>query len=366
MDLTSEELHRYSRHLLLNEVGQSGQLKLKAAKVFLIGAGGLGSPISLYLAAAGVGHIGIIDSDHVEISNLQRQILFKANDVNKSKALLAKEKLTGLNPHICLEAYNERLSENNASELVSRFDVIVDGSDNFETRYLVNDACFFGKKPLVYGSVFQFEGQVSLFSGNDGPCYRCLFPSPPPEGVAPNCSEAGVLGVLPGIIGCMQANEALKWILGIGSTLLGRLLILDSLTMSISEFAIRKNPQCPLCGETPSITQLRPELYACQVPTNHQIPELASEELSRWRSIGKQFFLLDVRERKEFDLANLGGYLIPLADLSTRLQELDPSACILVHCASGKRSMLACQQLKEAGFKDVWNLKGGIMAVKRT
>jgi sulfur-carrier protein adenylyltransferase/sulfurtransferase len=364
MDFTPEELNRYSRHLLLKEVGPSGQRKLKNAKVLLIGAGGLGSPIGFYLAAAGVGQIGIIDFDHVEISNLQRQIVFQAQDVNKSKALLAKDRLLALNPHIDLQAYSERLSVTNASELISRFDIVVDGSDNFDTRYLVNDACFFAKKPLVYGSIYQFEGQVSLFNGGEGPCYRCLFPSPPPEGLAPNCSEAGVLGVLPGIIGTLQANEALKWILQIGDPLLGRLLILDSLAMRFSEFALRKNPACPLCGSIPSITELRAEHYACELPVNHQIPELAPKDFATWRTDGKRFFLLDVREQSEYELANLGGHLIPLPELSARLDELDPQACILVHCASGKRSLQACEQLKSAGFKDVWNLQGGIKAIK--
>lgn len=361
MNLSTEEINRYSRHLMLKQVGTAGQLKLKSAKVLLIGAGGLGSPISLYLAAAGVGSIGIVDFDRVDISNLQRQILFRSHEVGQAKAAMAKQHLEQLNPHIDIKIYDERLDVDNARSLISQFDLVVDGSDNFETRYLVNDACFFENKPLIYGSIFQFEGQVSVFNVNNGPCYRCLFPSPPPVGVAPSCSQAGVIGVLPGMIGTIQANEAIKLILGIGYSLVGRLLMLDGLEMRFSEFFIKKNPACPLCSDQPAITKLQTEMFSCSV--KFDVPEIMAEEFIAWKNQGKNFLLLDVRDPNEYELKNLGGYLIPLSELSQRIHELDKKACLLVHCASGKRSLQACQQLKEAGFAEVWNLAGGINAV---
>jgi adenylyltransferase/sulfurtransferase len=367
VELTRDEIRRYGRHLIMPEVGLDGQKRLKASSVLLIGAGGLGSPLALYLAAAGVGRIGIVDFDVVEQSNLQRQVLHGTESIGKSKLQSASERIFSINPHVKVEPYETRLTSENALEILKNYDVIVDGTDNFPTRYLVNDACVLLHKPNVYGSIFRFEGQVSVFDADRGPCYRCLYSEPPPPGLVPSCAEGGVLGVLPGIIGTLQASETVKLLLGIGESLVGRLILFDALKTEFRELKLRKNPDCPICGTHPTIHQLVDYEAFCGVAapqsSNGQgIREITVEELKRELDRHEDLFILDVREAHEYGIANLGGYLIPLNDLPNRVNELDSSKNIVVHCASGIRSARAVGFLAEIGFKKVRNLAGGINA----
>src|SRR5690348_9277134 len=365
--LSKEGVQRYSRHLIMPEVGLEGQLKLKRARVLLIGTGGLGAPLGLYLAAAGVGHIGIVDFDVVDFTNLQRQVTFSTQDVGKSKLVAAKSRLAGLNPAIDISTYETRLTSENALELFRDFDIIVDGTDNFPTRYLVNDACVLTGKPNVYGSIFRFEGQVSVFATKDGPCYRCLYPEPPPPGLVPSCAEGGVLGILPGLVGVMQATEAIKLILGKGEPLIGRLLLVDALGMRFRELKLRKNPECPACGKNPTVTKLIDYNEFCGIrgeekPVASNVPEIQPEELKARLDAGDDIFILDVREPHEYQICNLNGYLIPLGELPKRAHELDSSREIVAHCRSGVRSAKAVTFLQQAGFRKVKNLAGGILA----
>ncbi len=365
--LTNEEILRYSRHLIMPEVGMVGQQKLKAARVLCIGAGGLGSPLALYLAAAGVGTLGIVDFDVVDFTNLQRQIIHSTADVGRKKLDSAAEKLKAINPFINLKTFETRLTSENALELFRDFDIVADGTDNFPTRYLVNDACVLTGKPNVYGSIFRFEGQASVFATEDGPCYRCLYPEPPPPGLVPSCAEGGVLGILPGLVGVMQATEVIKLILGAGEPLIGRLLLIDALGMKFRELKLRKNPECPVCGKHPTITKLIDYNEFCGIrgeekPLETGIPEMQVEELKRRLDAGDDLFVLDVREPHEYQICNIGGHLIPLGDLPKRVNELDSSREIVAHCRSGVRSAKAVGFLQQAGFKKVHNLAGGILA----
>jgi sulfur-carrier protein adenylyltransferase/sulfurtransferase len=367
VSLTNDEILRYSRHLIMPEVGMEGQLKLKAARVLCIGAGGLGSPLALYLAAAGVGTLGIVDFDVVDFTNLQRQIIHSTADVGRKKLDSAADKLKAINPYVNLRTFNTRLSSENALELFREFDIIADGTDNFPTRYLVNDACVLTGKPNVYGSIFRFEGQASVFATAEGPCYRCLYPEPPPPGLVPSCAEGGVLGILPGLVGVMQATEAIKLILGKGEPLIGRLLLIDALGMKFRELKLRKNPDCPACGKHPTITKLIDYNEFCGIrgeekPVETGIPEIQVEELKRRLDAGDDLFVLDVREPHEYQICNIGGHLIPLGDLPKRVSELDSSREIVAHCRSGVRSGKAVAFLQQAGFKKVHNLAGGILA----
>jgi sulfur-carrier protein adenylyltransferase/sulfurtransferase len=366
--LSNEEVLRYSRHLIMPEVGMEGQLKLKQAKVLCIGTGGLGAPLGLYLAAAGVGRLGLVDFDKVDMTNLQRQILFSSADVGQPKIEAAAGRLHGLNPDIQIDRHETRLTSENALDLFRDYDIIVDGTDNFPTRYLVNDACILLGKPNVYGSIFRFEGQVSVFGYQGGPCYRCLYPEPPPPGLVPSCAEGGVLGVLPGIVGALQAAEAIKLILGRGEPLVGRLLLFDALAMRFRELKLRKNAACPLCGDHPSITGLIDYAEFCGIRGEETpvvqtgVPEITPRDLKSRLDRGDDLFILDVREPHEYQICNLGGYLIPLGDLPKRVNELDSSREIIAHCRSGKRSAEATAFLQTAGFRKVLNLKGGILA----
>ena len=365
--LSKEEILRYSRHLIMPEVGMEGQLKLKQARVLLIGTGGLGAPLGLYLAAAGVGQIGLVDFDVVDFTNLQRQVLFGSSDVGRPKITAAADRLRNLNPAIRIDPIETRLSSENALELFRDYDIIVDGTDNFPTRYLVNDACVLLGKPNVYGSIFRFEGQITVFGYPEGPCYRCLYPEPPPPGLVPSCAEGGVLGVLPGIVGTIQAAETLKLIIGKGQPLIGRLLLFDALAMKFRELKLRKNPDCPACGRNRTITKLIDYNQFCGIrgeekPVEAKVPEMQVEELKRRLDAGDDIFVLDVREPHEYQICNLGGYLIPLNDLPKRVSELDSSREIVAHCKMGGRSAKAVEFLRQAGFKKVHNLTGGINA----
>jgi sulfur-carrier protein adenylyltransferase/sulfurtransferase len=366
--LTKEEVLRYSRHLIMPEVGMDGQLKLKAAKVLCIGTGGLGAPLGVYLAAAGVGRIGLVDFDVVDLTNLQRQILFSTTDVGRPKIEAAANRLRSMNPDIQIDTFETRLTSDNALDLFRDYDVIVDGTDNFPTRYLVNDACVILGKPNVYGSIFRFEGQVSIFGAPGGPCYRCLYPEPPPPGLVPSCAEGGVLGVLPGIVGSIQAAEALKLIIGKGDPLIGRLLLFDALAMRFRELKLRKNPECPVCGAHPTVTKLIDYAEFCGIRGEEapamvtNVPEISPRELKSRLDRGDDLFILDVREPHEYQICNLGGHLLPLGDLQRRVNELDSSREIVAHCRSGKRSAEAVDFLRKAGFRKVLNLKGGILA----
>jgi molybdopterin/thiamine biosynthesis adenylyltransferase/rhodanese-related sulfurtransferase len=366
--LSKDEVLRYSRHLIMPEVGMEGQLKLKQAKVLCIGTGGLGAPLGLYLAAAGVGRIGLVDFDSVDYTNLQRQILFGTSDVGRPKIEAASARLRNLNPEIQVDQFETRLTSENALDILQDYDIIVDGTDNFPTRYLVNDACVLLGKPNVYGSIFRFEGQITVFGYPGGPCYRCLYPEPPPPGLVPSCAEGGVLGVLPGIVGTIQAAETLKLIIGIGEALVGRLLLLDALAMKFRELRLRKNPECPVCGEHPTVTKLIDYAEFCgirgeEAPMSEtSVPEITPRELKSRLDRGDKLFILDVREPHEFEICNLNGTLIPLGDLSRRVNELDSSREIVAHCRSGKRSAEAVEFLRKAGFRKIWNLKGGILA----
>jgi sulfur-carrier protein adenylyltransferase/sulfurtransferase len=367
-NLTNEEILRYSRHLIMPEVGMEGQLKLKKAKVLLIGTGGLGAPLGLYLAAAGVGKLGLVDFDVVDFTNLQRQVTFGTSDVGKAKSAAARARLSNLNPDIQVQAFETKLTSENALELFKDFDIIADGTDNFPTRYLVNDACVLLGKPNVYGSIFRFEGQVTIFGMPGGPCYRCLYPEPPPPGLVPSCAEGGVLGVLPGIVGSIQAMETIKLILGTGRNLTGRLLLFDALEMGFREFKLRKNPKCPMCGEHRTINKLIDYYEFCGVRGEEapapdlKVPEITPRELKTRLDRGDDLFILDVREPHEYQICNLRGHLIPLGELPRRVHELDSSREIVAHCRSGKRSAEAVDFLRKAGFRKILNLKGGILA----
>jgi len=366
VSLSNDEVLRYSRHLIMPEVGMEGQLKLKSARVLCIGAGGLGSPLALYLGAAGVGTIGIVDFDVVDYTNLQRQIIHTTADVGRKKLDSAEDKLKAINPNVNVIRYETRLTSANALELFRDFDLIIDGTDNFPTRYLVNDACVLSGKPNVYGSIFRFEGQVSVFATEAGPCYRCLYPEPPPPGLVPSCAEGGVLGILPGLVGVMQATEAIKLILGKGDPLIGRLLLVDALAMKFRELKLRKNPDCPACGKH-TIKELIDYNEFCGIrgeekPVETQVPTISVEELKHRLDEGDDLFVLDVREPHEYQICNINGYLIPLNDLPKRVNELDSSREIVAHCRSGMRSAKAVQFLRQSGFKKVKNLTGGILA----
>jgi adenylyltransferase/sulfurtransferase len=366
--LSKEEIQRYSRHLIMPEVGMEGQLKLKRARVLTIGTGGLGAPLGLYLAAAGVGHLGLVDFDVVDSSNLQRQVTFTTADVGKPKSEAAKARLSALNPAIEIVSYETRLTSDNALELFRDYDIIVDGTDNFPTRFLVNDACILLGKPNVYGSIFRFEGQATVFGYSDGPCYRCLYPEPPPPGLVPSCAEGGVLGVLPGIVGSIQAMETIKLILGAGDPLVGRLLLFDALAMRFRELKLKKNPDCPMCGTHRTITKLIDYEEFCGIrgeeapAMTEGIPEITATELKARQDRGDKLFILDVREPHEYQICNLNGKLIPLGELPRRVNELDSSVEMVVHCRSGKRSADAIHFLQTAGFKKLLNLKGGVQA----
>lgn len=364
MALTKAELARYDRHLIMPEVGPEGQEKLKNASVLCIGAGGLGSPLALYLAAAGVGRIGIVDFDVVDESNLQRQIIHDTAAVGTSKLKSAEKRLKGLNPFITVELHETRLSSANAVELFKKYDVVADGTDNFATRYLVNDACVLTGRPNAYGSIFRFEGQLSVFALKDGPCYRCLYPEPPPPGLVPSCAEAGVLGVLPGVIGTMQAIEALKLILGIGAPLKGRLMLYDALEQTWRTLKVKKNPACPVCGENPTIKAPIDYEAFCGLKENKpvSIPEISVADLKAKLDKKEKFVLLDVREPHEYEIAKIeGSTLIPLGKLPERFGEIDKAAKVIVHCKMGGRSAKAVQFLREKGY-DATNVAGGINA----
>jgi adenylyltransferase/sulfurtransferase len=371
--LSKDEILRYSRHLIIPEVGMEGQQKLKAAKVLLIGAGGLGAPLGLYLAAAGVGRLGLVDFDVVDFTNLQRQVIHSTSDVGRKKLDSAAEKMQAINPHVTVVKHEVALSSENALDVLKDYDIVVDGTDNFPTRYLVNDACVLLGKPNVYGSIFRFEGQSTVFAYEGGPCYRCLYPEPPPPGLVPSCAEGGVLGILPGTIGLIQATETVKLILGIGEPLVGRLLLYDALGMRFRELRLRKNPECPVCGEHPTITKLIDYHQFCGVPNPKDARpaeenkvnegEIEVMEVKQKLDRGDNFVLVDVREPHEYKIASIpGAKLIPLGEVPERLGELDPEADIVIHCKSGMRSAKACGILRGAGFKHVRNMKGGILA----
>jgi len=370
MQLNNDEIRRYSRHLILPEVGMAGQKKLKATSVLCIGAGGLGSPIAMYLAAAGIGKLGIVDFDTVDESNLQRQILHTDADVGRSKAQSAKETIAGINPNVEVVLHETRISSENALDLIRPYDIVVDGTDNFPTRYLTNDACVLLKKPNVYGSIFRFEGQASVFAPElGGPCYRCLYPEPPPPGMVPSCAEGGVLGVLPGIIGCIQATEILKLALGIGTTLVGRLLLFDALEMKFRELKLRRDPQCPVCGENPTIKELIDYEMFCGITPEPETTamhpdEVTVQDMKRVLDDPKLGVkVIDVREPDEYEIAHVeGAQLLPLSQLQARFTELDPNQQYYIHCHHGGRSMRALQYLRQQGFKYLKNVKGGIAA----
>jgi adenylyltransferase/sulfurtransferase len=381
--LTNEEVARYSRHLILPEVGYEGQQKLKAAKVLCVGTGGLGAPLALYLAAAGVGTLGLVDFDTVDASNLQRQVIHSTATVGKLKVDSAEIMLKGLNPSLNVVKFNTMLTSANAMEIFKDFDIIADGTDNFQTRYLVNDACVLsGNKPNAYGSIFRFEGQASVFATEDGPCYRCLYPEPPPPGLVPSCAEGGVLGILPGLVGIIQATEVIKLILGIGDTLVGRLLLVDALGMNFRTLKLRKNPDCPVCGTHPTVTALIDYDQFCGIPKPSEvgplevakdqnvtgalvdgIPQITVQQLKAKQDAHENFFLLDVREPHEVKIASLGAPLIPVGSLESRIAEIPvpKDAEIVVHCRSGARSQKAAVILKNHGFTNVQNLAGGIL-----
>ena len=370
IDLTNEEIRRYSRHLILPEVGLAGQKKIRNTSVLCIGAGGLGSPIAMYLAAAGIGRIGIVDFDTVDYSNLQRQILHSDADVGVSKAESAKVTLNALNPNVDVVLHKTRIASDNALDLIRPYDIVVDGTDNFPTRYLTNDACVLLKKPNVYGSIFRFEGQASVFAPHlGGPCYRCLYPEPPPPGMVPSCAEGGVLGVLPGIIGCIQATEILKLALGKGTSLIGRLQLFNALEMKFRELKLRRDPKCPICGDHPTITELIDYDQFCGVvpePTTpgHNPDEVTVQDMKKALDDPKLGIrVIDVRDPDEYEIAHVQGVpQIPLGTLPQRFTELDPNTLIYLHCKSGKRSMKALEFLRQQGFKYVKSVKGGISA----
>ncbi|MGH7901787.1 MAG: molybdopterin-synthase adenylyltransferase MoeB [Thermodesulfobacteriota bacterium] len=370
MNLTKRQVSRYSRHLIMPEVGVEGQEKLSESKLLCIGAGGLGSPLALYLAAAGVGNLGILDFDVVDFSNLQRQIIHSEENIGKLKVESAKERLLQLNSDINVKVYNTRLTSENAMNIIKDYDIVVDGTDNFATRYLVNDACVLLGKPNVYGSIFRFEGQVSVFDARRGPCYRCLYPEPPPPGMVPSCAEGGVLGILPGIIGTMQAAEAIKLIIGRGNPLIGKLLFLDVMEMKIRELKLRKDKNCPICGDKPTITKLIDYEEFCGMGGGSQDPssldaeiDISVDDFNNLISEKKNLVVLDVREPHEYEICKIdGSKLIPLGELPSRINELDTADDIVVHCHHGMRSLNATRFLRNMGFKKVKNLGGGIDA----
>jgi sulfur-carrier protein adenylyltransferase/sulfurtransferase len=368
--LTNKEILRYSRHLIMAEVGMEGQLKLKAAKVLCIGTGGLGAPLGLYLTAAGVGRIGLVDFDVVDFTNLQRQVTFGTSDVGKPKTEAASARLHHLNPDVQIKTYEIKLTSENALELFKDYDIVVDGTDNFPTRYLVNDACVLLGKPNVYGSIFRFEGQVTVFGMPEGPCYRCLYPEPPPPGLVPSCAEGGVLGVLPGIVGSLQALETVKLIIGQGQSLAGRLVLFDALALKFRELRLRKNRHCPMCGSPRKIHELIDYNEFCGIRGEEndelgsalQVPEITPRDLKEKLDRDEDIFILDVREPHEYQISNLRGHLIPLGELPRRVHELDSAREIVVHCRTGKRSAQAVDFLRQAGFRKVYNLHGGILS----
>jgi adenylyltransferase/sulfurtransferase len=369
-ELTVDELSRYARHLILPEVGMEGQQKLKAARVLCVGTGGLGSPLALYLAAAGIGTLGLVDYDVVDASNLQRQIIHSTKDIGRSKLDSAQEKLLALNPALNLVKHETMLKSENALDILKDYDIVADGTDNFPTRYLVNDACVLSGKPNVYGSVFRFEGQASVFATREGPCYRCLYPEPPPPGMVPSCAEGGVLGILPGLVGVIQATEVIKLILGKGEPLIGRLLLVDALAMRFREVKLRKNPDCPVCGPNPTVTQLIDYQQFCGIAPETQqeqsvkngIPQISVKELKRRIDAGEDLFILDVRQPFEYQIANIGGKLIPMSEVPSRLAEIDRNREIVVHCKLGISSQKVAEFLAQAGYANVKSLAGGIRA----
>jgi adenylyltransferase/sulfurtransferase len=369
-ELTTDDLARYSRHLILPEVGMEGQQKLKAAKVLCVGTGGLGSPLALYLAAAGIGTLGLVDFDVVDASNLQRQIIHSTKDIGRKKIDSAAEKLNALNPALNVVKHETMLSSANTLDILKDYDIVADGTDNFPTRYLVNDACVLLGKPNAYGSIFRFEGQASVFATEEGPCYRCLYPEPPPPGLVPSCAEGGVLGILPGLVGVIQATEVIKLILGKGSPLIGRLLLVDALNMRFRELKLRKNPECPVCGDHPTVTELIDYQNFCGVvPETPQeanvkngIPQITVKELKRRIDAGEDVQLIDVREPYEYQIAQIGGKLIPQNDVPQRLGEIDREREVVVHCKSGGRSQRIAEFLKQSGYPRVVNVAGGILA----
>jgi molybdopterin/thiamine biosynthesis adenylyltransferase/rhodanese-related sulfurtransferase len=373
VQLSHEEVQRYSRHLIMPEVGVQGQKKLKAASVLLIGAGGLGSPLAMYLAAAGIGRIGLVDYDVVDYSNLQRQVIHGTKDVGRPKLASARARIVDINPHVQVDSYEVPLTSDNALEIFAPYDVVIDGTDNFPTRYLTNDACVLLGKPNVYGSIFRFEGQVSVFYAAEGPCYRCLFPEPPPPGLVPSCAEGGVLGILPGTVGAMQATEAIKLILGIGEPMIGRLLLYDALNMEFNEVRLRKNPACPVCSENPTLTELIDYEQFCGMPAhdhslyvteeNGAVPQITPLELKQRIDAGERPFILDVREPHEWQISNLGhlgSVLIPQGQVLERMGELDTATELVVQCRTGVRSANIIRELRQHGFKKLLNLDGGI------
>jgi len=365
--LSNEEIRRYSRHLILPEFGMEGQRKLKQGSVLLIGTGGLGSPLALYLAAAGVGHIGLVDFDIVDESNLQRQIIHGTSTLGIRKTESAKMRLRDLNPHIDIATYEAQITSENAFDLIRPYDVVVDGTDNFPTRYLTNDACVMLGKPNVYGSIFRFEGQATVFSPkHGGPCYRCLYPEPPPPGLVPSCAEGGVLGVLPGVIGTIQATEAIKLLTGIGEPLIGRLLLYDALAMRFRELKLRRNPDCPVCGDHPTVTELIDYQQFCGISPEEAhrdaTIEMTPAEVADWLHSDNPPFLLDVREPNEWDICHLPGAVrISVNELAERMNELDSAVEMVVYCRSGVRSARAVDLLRQAGFRKVKNMAGGIL-----
>jgi molybdopterin/thiamine biosynthesis adenylyltransferase/rhodanese-related sulfurtransferase len=374
-ELTTDDLSRYARHLILPEVGMEGQQKLKAARVLCVGTGGLGSPLAFYLTAAGVGTLGLVDFDVVDASNLQRQIIHSTKDIGRKKLDSAEEKLSALNPSVKIIKHETMLTSANAMEIMKDYDIVADGTDNFPTRYLVNDACVLLGKPNVYGSIFRFEGQASVFATEQGPCYRCLYPEPPPPGLVPSCAEGGVLGILPGLVGVIQATEVIKLILGTqqqgkGESLIGRLLLVDALTMRFRELKLRKNLQCPVCGSNPTVTKLIDYQHFCGIvpetpeekSVKNGIPQLAVKELKRRIDASEDVYILDVREPYEYRIAQIGGKLIPQTDVPNRLSEIDRDREIIVHCRSGVRSQRIAEFLKQQGYPRVVNLAGGILA----
>lgn len=371
--LSNDEIRRYSRHLILPEIGMEGQQKLKESSVLLIGAGGLGSPLALYLAAAGVGHIGLVDADVVDDSNLQRQILHGTSAVGRRKTESARERLADLNPGVDVVTYNDPFTSDNAMDIARGYNVLVDGTDNFPTRYLSNDVSVFLGIPNVYGSIFRFEGQVSVFWAKQGPCYRCLYSEPPPPGLVPSCAEGGVLGILPGVIGSLQATETIKLLLGIGEPLIGRLLLYDALSMNFRELKLRKDPQCPVCGENPTITEPIDYEEFCGVPAHDRTQqsqqngvmnnkEISVEQLAALRESGEPFTIIDVREPHEYPIANIGGKLVPLSELEARASEVPREGRVVVHCKMGGRSAKAIEYLRSLGYTNLENLTGGLNA----
>lgn len=374
--LNKDEILRYSRHLILPEVGMEEQIKLKNAKVLMVGAGGLGAPLGLYLAASGVGRIGVVDFDVVDFTNLQRQVIHGTKDVGRKKLDSAADSMLDINPYMTVDKFDTAITSENALDIIKDYDMVVDGTDNFPTRYLINDACVLLKKPNVYGSIFRFEGQATIFAYPGGPCYRCLYPEPPPPGLVPSCAEGGVLGILPGIIGVIQATEAVKLILGVGETLVGRLMLYDALAMRFRELKLRRNPECPVCGDHPSIHELIDYHQFCGVPNPSEVAPVTEQQagfmsdteidavaLKARLDRGDKFQFIDVREPNEYQIASIpGAKLIPLGDVPKRVGELDPNTEVIVHCKMGGRSAKACDFLRQSGFKNVKNMLGGITA----